>query len=84
MNRNQRALFWIGILSVSAVMLGSCLNRHSRYFLHVQVFPLSCSGYYIGPTTISFCDGATGRWQPPHTYYEVRLGIFDAQYRKRQ
>lgn len=84
MDRNQRALSWIGILSVSAAMVGTCLARHSRYSLHVQVFPLSCSGYYIGPMVISFCGGATGRCQPPHTYYEVRLGIFDAQYSKRQ
>ena len=82
MNRNRPVLLSAGILTVSAVMLGICLARLSYHSLHVQVLPLSCSGYYVGPMVISFCDGATGRWQPPQAYYEVRLGIFDAQYRQ--
>lgn len=64
-------------------MLAACLNRHFHHPLRVQVLPLSASAYYIGPMTIRFCDGATGRWQPPQTYgYEARIGIFDTQYRK--
>ena len=79
MNRTQRALLLISILSVSAVMLGACLAHHSCHFLHAQLRPLSGFDYYVGLMSISFSDGATGRWQPPQTYYEARIGVVDIQ-----